>query len=70
MPGIGCPPIRIGGVIMAAVLLVGPSLSMGGEDVWENPSGGAITHHALRARIDVSTAGLSVIDTLTIRHQL
>jgi hypothetical protein len=38
-------------------------------EIPDNPSGGAITRHSLHAVIDPATAGITVIDTLTIRHR-
>ena len=53
--------------ILAVVFLtVAGAVSI--AEVPDNPSGGAITHHSMHATIDPATAGLTVVDTLTIRH--
>lgn len=69
MPGIAYPNTLRRSVMAIAILLICPGLSSGVEAGWDNPSGGVITHHALSARIDTSTARISVVDTLTIVHR-
>jgi len=53
--------------LFVSVLLVSPSL-VAAAGIGDSPSGGAITRHSLHARIDPSTARLSVTDTVTIAH--
>lgn len=51
------------------LLLMGLTAGARGGEIPANPSGGIISHHSLRAAIDTTTAGLTVIDTLTILHR-
>ncbi|MBD3162988.1 MAG: hypothetical protein GF346_11270, partial [Candidatus Eisenbacteria bacterium] len=50
-------------------LALATALAAGSVGAADNPSGGAISHHALAARIDPETAFLEVVDTLTIVHE-
>ena len=54
-------------ILMVAFVTAAGAASAG--EIPDNPAGGAITHHSMHAAIDPATAGLTVVDTLTIRHR-
>ena len=54
--------VCVGAILVAAA-------APASAQIGANPSGGAISHHALRARIDPSTARLEVVDTLLVLHR-
>jgi aminopeptidase N len=57
------------GWLLAALFAIAWAETVPAAEISDNPSGGAISHHALRAKITPATAGLSVVDTLTILHR-
>jgi len=71
--GAGRPPRPAGRLAALAAIGVMASLltavRTGAGGYGENPAGGWIDAHFLRARVDPAAARLEVIDTLTIRHR-
>jgi hypothetical protein len=52
-------------ILLAGTAAAGPAAAV----ELDNPAGGAIVRHRLRARIEPTTASLAVTDTLTLRHK-
>ncbi len=59
---------RAGGLLVAVGVLAGGLSVARSAQGAENPAAGAITRHALQARVDTTGAMLAVTDTITIAH--